>query len=395
MFESVTISIQNNNSTDRPIDLGSLVECMLFYSKVSVAANYSILKQLLFYFGVDRLIELIDLGILEILYSNSFIGIFAKTENNITYHDPVHFSSPDVTHFDQIDKVFLEVYQKRGKSKRASKRFKEKIKITKNDKIVLESCRTSILDQKQILFTAKEVLKSLVPEINDPNEIIFRTEMASKGIVVETNLDYNKINKLYHKRVSPKHSSISTSYILSHLLNSENEIFLASSRLSELSASTLHSKLIGYKINYIFNRSQKSKESLEIFKSFLFEESKALKDAVNSNQIDLDILMNVLKKSSKFKKWLLGVNIDDDLIKKYYEEVTKETIIDKLPGKSTRWIIFTGLGIVTDLVATSGLATLGGLTLSALDSFWLDKIISGWKPNQFIEDDVSRLTKRT
>jgi hypothetical protein len=101
--------------------------------------------------------------------------------------------------------------------------------------------------------------------------------------------------------------------------------------------------------------------------------------------------MKVLKKATRFKKWLIGVDPDEDLLKRYYREVTKETIVDKLPGKSTRWAIFTGLGLVTDLIATGGIATVGGLTLGALDTFCLDKLISGWRPNQFIEDEVKKL----
>jgi len=391
MFESITVSIQNDKTPDTPIDIGSLVERMIFYKKVSVAANYGILRQLLKYFGVERLLELIEEDILEITYSDTFVGIFTNTKNNIQYHDPVEFSSPDVTHYDQINKVFTEVYEKRGKARRLANKIRDKIKIVKNDKMILESVRESILDQDYVGFVAREALKEFVPEIRNVEEISFNTVKTSEGIVVETNLDYNVINNLYHKRISPKHSSLSSAYFLSHLLNAERDLYLASSRLSELSSSILHSKIIGYKINYILARSKKSEESLSNFTTFLFEDGKALRNAVNSNQIDLDELVKVLKKSSKFKKWLVGLDPEKDLLKEYYKEVTKETIVDKLPGKSTRWAIFTGLGIVSDLIATGGYATLSGLSLSALDTFCLDKLLSKWRPNQFIEDDIKRI----
>ena len=44
-------------------------------------------------------------------------------------------------------------------------------------------------------------------------------------------------------------------------------------------------------------------------------------------------------------------------------------------------------------MATGGIGTAVGLGLGALDTFYLDKLISGWKPNQFIEDDVKELLK--
>ena len=128
----------------------------------------------------------------------------------------------------------------------------------------------------------------------------------------------------------------------------------------------------------------------------MFDDAKSLREAVNRNQIDLDGLITVLKNSQKFKKWILGVDPDQDLIKNYYAEVTKKTIVDKLPGKSVRWGIFTSAGLIADALATGGLGTAIGLSLGALDTFYLDKLISGWKPNQYIEDDVKKLLgKRT
>ena len=65
-----------------------------------------------------------------------------------------------------------------------------------------------------------------------------------------------------------------------------------------------------------------------------------------------------------------------------------------MPGKSARWGIFTGAGIIADVVATGGIGTAIGLGLGAVDTFYLDKLISGWRPNQFIEDDVKELLKK-
>ena len=79
-----------------------------------------------------------------------------------------------------------------------------------------------------------------------------------------------------------------------------------------------------------------------------------LREAVNNKAIDLDDLMAVLKKSKKFKKWISEIDPDKDLIKNYYKEVTKETIVDKLPGKGARWCMFTGLGLLADSLAAGG-----------------------------------------
>lgn len=70
----------------------------------------------------------------------------------------------------------------------------------------------------------------------------------------------------------------------------------------------------------------------------------------------------------------------------YCREVTKDSIIDKLPSKAIRWSVFTGAGAVGDLLLTPGIGTISGLVLSVLDGLFLDKLLKGWKPNQFVEE---------
>jgi len=79
------------------------------------------------------------------------------------------------------------------------------------------------------------------------------------------------------------------------------------------------------------------------------------------------------------------------IVRAYYQETVKESWVEKLPGKSTRWSIFTGIGLGLDALGASGLGTAAGVAESAVDSFVLDKLIKGWKPHQFVEKDLKSL----
>ena len=94
MFEAITIDIQNKLDARSPLDIGSLVECMLFYEKTTIVAGNSILEQLIRYFGVERLLVLIEEDLLNIVYTESVLGIFTNTLNDIEYHVASEFSSP-------------------------------------------------------------------------------------------------------------------------------------------------------------------------------------------------------------------------------------------------------------------------------------------------------------
>ena len=79
---------------------------------------------------------------------------------------------------------------------------------------------------------------------------------------------------------------------------------------------------------------------------------------------------------------------DQGLVKAYFREVTKGSWVDRLPAKSVRWSIFTGLGFAVDLLGAQGIGTATGVAISAADAFLLDRLLKGWKPNQFIDDSL-------
>lgn len=395
MFEAISITIQNKHDAKNPIDIGALVECMLFYEKTTVIANQSILSQLIRYFGVDRLLVLIQEELLNIIYTESNVGIHTKTENNTQFHDTIEFFSPQHTYQEELRKICISVTGKTGKGRRSAQKIQDKIHVTKHNHIILEGARKSILDQDYINSATKIAIRELVPGIGDISGISFHTEKTPNGIVVTSNINFITLNELYHRRVPPEHSSISPALILSHILDVEKELYFASSNLSELSSSNLSAKLAEQKIDYVLARSAKSNKELNHFTEFVFNDAKAIREAVNSNRIDLDGLISVLQNSKQFKKWIIGIKPDANLIKSYYEEVTRKTILDKLPGKSVRWVVFFGLGLAADAIATGGLGTLTGVALGALDTFYIDKLISGWKPSQFIEEDVKELIKNS
>lgn len=391
MFEAISFCTQDKINTEAPIDIGALVECMLFYEKTTVVANQAILAQLIKYFGVERLLVLIDEDLLRIVYTESLVGVVTSTKGNDQYHDVIEASSPQHTYQDELRKICIDVTGRPGKGRRLANKIQDKIQVTKHDHIILEGARKAFLDQEYIGTAAKIVVAEWVPEIGNASGVLFRTDKTAEGIRVETNLNFSALNAAYHKRISPTHSSITPASILMHILDLEKELYFSSRNLSELASSNLSAKLAESKIDYILARTTKSRETLSNFTNFLFKDAKAIREAVNSGEIDLDELVKVLQKSKRFKKWIVSVQPDANLIQSYYEEVTKKSIVDRLPGKSARWALFTGLGLTADVIATGGIGTMAGVALGALDTFYIDKLISGWKPNQFIEDDVKKL----
>lgn len=391
MFEAISFCTQDKTNASAPIDIGALVECMLFYEKTTIIADKAILTQLIKYFGIERLLTLIEESLLNISYTETFLGVITTTKGNIQYHNVGEMSSAQHTYQEEIRQICIEVTGRSGRGRRLANKIEDKIRVTKHDHLILEGARRAFLDQNYIDAAAKIVIAEWVPEIGDGSGMIFRTDKTEDGIRVETNLNFSALNASYHKRISPSHSSITPASMLANMLDIERELYFSSTNLSELASSNLSAKLAEAKINYILARTKKSRETLSNFTEFIFRDAKAIREAVNSGHIDLDELLAVLQKSKRFKEWIVKVQPDANLIQNYYEEVTKKTLLDRLPGKGVRWALFTGLGAAADAIATGGMGTMAGVTLGALDTFFIDKLISGWKPNQFIENDVAKL----
>jgi len=98
----------------------------------------------------------------------------------------------------------------------------------------------------------------------------------------------------------------------------------------------------------------------------------------------------LVSKAQKFKDWLKKQDSTEDLRKSYLQEVSHVDWADKLPPKSLRWLLFTAAGIA---LGGTAIGTVVGTALSAADSFLLDKLIKGWKPNQFIEGPLKQFLR--
>jgi hypothetical protein len=354
-------------------------------------ANQAILKQLVNYFGIARLTSLIDEQILTITYTESIVGIFTNSIAFKQYHEVIEASSPQHKFQDEIRKICIETTGKDGKGRRQANRFQDKVRVTKHDSIILDGARRSILDQTYLQDATRIILDELTPEAKTGERPIFETELRDSGILVHTNIDFVQLNKIYHQRVSPSHSSLTPAYILSLLLEVEKELYFSSSNLSELATSNLSSRLAEAKIDYTLAKSTQSRSKLNGFTEFLFHDAKAIREAVNTNKIDRDDLVKVLVDSKKFKAWLSEIQPSNDLIREYHKAVTHTPVLDKLPSKTMRWTLFTGLGIAADVLIGGGLGTATGVTVGALDTFLLSRLRLGWKPNQFIEEGVGNL----
>jgi len=106
-----------------------------------------------------------------------------------------------------------------------------------------------------------------------------------------------------------------------------------------------------------------------------------IRPAVADNLLPLSKIWNIResKNGEKFRDWLRKVNPDDarSLEKSYVEMLEKDTLVASLPIRLMRFAITTASGVINPLIGTG---------VGVLDSFFIDKWLSGYSPKLFLDD---------
>jgi hypothetical protein len=111
------------------------------------------------------------------------------------------------------------------------------------------------------------------------------------------------------------------------------------------------------------------------------EKFSTIREAINSQEKSFSEFLQVLDKAGKFKDWLVGQNPDAQLLESYYQSAVAGSWIEGLPAKTFRYVFASVLGFAS---------IPAGLAAGAADEFLVDKLIKGWRPNQFVEGQLKK-----
>lgn len=167
--------------------------------------------------------------------------------------------------------------------------------------------------------------------------------------------------------------------ILDALRRTADTQYLAASLNAEIYATPNVLAGSAVRLSEAIERARASTEQIDVF-----EGADSLQLALTSGKRTFDEFLEVLRRAERFKTWIKAQSTDSNLLKSYHREISTKSFIDRLPGKTSRFALFTGLGLAADLTITGGLGTAAGVTVSAADQFLVEKLGFGWKPHHFV-----------
>lgn len=388
MFESITITRYDPKSEPTGLDFGFLLECLLFYQKVHLVVSEAGLGELIAFFGEDELLRLLENGVLVVHYEFEHLAISSHNSKGIQHHSPVTFYSPDHSLLKALQKGLRVVSGPKNKAKRILSRLLPRIETLHRDVSVVNSAVDRLTDVGFVASAANITVRSLVPAYTRP--IKFECERSEEGFVVETDIPFGFLNAI---RATKGQSELSVGLVLESMCRVEADLSLSAMNLSEIATHPAGAELIKLRFSHIINRFEHSEVSRERFAEEVLE-TRALRYLLDHSPESISKIVDAIIDAREFKEWLAAQQPTADLVREYYRKVTSASIFDKMPAKSVRWISCAGLGLLADFTFAGGVGTVLGNAIGAVDTFYLDSWLKGWRPNQFVDERLRPLVKQ-
>jgi hypothetical protein len=390
MFDSIAYT--NAQGPGPLIDIGAIAESLLFYGKVAIVGNTATLKDVLAQIPPFILLPLMRQERIEFHYLADQTGVSStQLSNGRSIHGLVRFSSPQHT----IEKVgpeqFMAAAGHSSQAKIAARQFTGLLRPIDHAGFDQTSILQALSDNAATEASVDALIRTIAPNFQHPGPLRFRIEQKQQGFYVDTNIDFASLNELYHKVVPPSHSSLTEAYLLALIQGAYASTYFAGVLNSEIAVSPIEKAVQASTIDAIVRRHSRNASQIEQFTDLVLVNAHSIREAINSGAIPFASIIKLLDSADKFRHWLRQQPADENLVKAYYQEIVKDSWVDKLPGKSVRWGVFTGAGLVVDVLGGAGLGTASAIALSAVDAFLADKLLKGWKPHQFVESDLKSL----
>ncbi|MGX9272110.1 hypothetical protein ACWXWK_03130 [Pantoea ananatis] len=388
MFESIVL----NRSIDGPsITIGEIAEALLFYQNVHIVMDTSTLIGLIKKIGLHGVIKLISHPDVKTTYIEEFLGVY--TENN-NFEKEYMLLSAYISGGENSGE--LKNWKKRlefrilreGFTKKEVENFIDRFKknatlkkLTSNHFIeggIISAANKDLHDEVYISSAARTIVESLLPGDIKSEEIIYRVLPENNKFRVSTNIDFNRINEFQNTKTS-ENENFTPANIAAGILSASCGLILAAHYGGDFYTSATESKIIQVKNSQILTRAKLNQKGLNSFYEIALDGCPNISAVLNSGNRTFEEFLELLTRAKKFKKWLKGKSPDQVLLSNYIDDITSKGWLSDGPGKALRYLTSTALGFAGPLT---------GIAASAFDTFFLDKMCGGWKPNQFISEKL-------
>jgi hypothetical protein len=376
MFESIII--RPNSSRGHPLDFGQVIENLFFYGKTIVHIGRGEIKHLYELADVYVLEELLKFQDLAVYFNNSHTGV----ANRDGLRSVDSFGLADLDLEKLLYNESFEHNKDDAKSKKFSKKVSRLIGVYELPNDINRSLDEQLRDNDFRYKVLVESLHKYLPDkVFKKEDLRFDLEYVdSSQFKVHSNIDFS----------DPAKFAIDTP-ILS-LINSVEDLYVMAQSGSEISAPEYNSKILQIKTKEIIEKGFQNRKEIEVFNHYVFNDSWALREAINRKDIHVKAILDTLRKAKQYKQWLKDLPNDSNLMGEYVRKIQEKSVLERLPAKAIRFYLFSGLSAILG-AANPAFAVPLTIGANAFESLFFDMLIKKWTPSQFVESELRPLLK--
>jgi hypothetical protein len=152
----------------------------------------------------------------------------------------------------------------------------------------------------------------------------------------------------------------------------------------DLATSRVSSAVIQQRHQTFLRRTTLNQEARARFEEVVLADHRAVAEIIDSGERSFDEFLKVLDRAPKFKNWLTSANPDEDLVRKYEQEISREPWISSVPARVARFMI---------AMSAEHLHPAAGAATAFADLMFAEKWFAGWRPNHFVHH-LGEFTRR-
>jgi hypothetical protein len=383
MFESIVL----NRSIDGPsLTIGEIAEALLFYQNVHIVMDTSTLLGLIRAIGLHNVIKLIAHPDIKTTYIEEFLGVYSDNEPTVPHYALLsgYISGGEnggqlKSWKKRLEYLVLREALSKNEVENFIERFRKNITLKKlaSDHFIqggiISSAKSDLYDDEYISSAARIIVDSLSPN-NTCEKSYYKVFPSHDTFRISTNINFDEINKFQSKR-NPNSGIYTPASIAAGILSASYGLILAAYYGGDFYTSATDSKIIQVKNSQIMTRANANRLGLNEFYEIALTDCPNVSAVINSGDRSFEEFMELLVRAKRFKKWLKGKSPDEKLLADYIHDITAKDWLGSHSGKIMRYLTSTGIGLAGPLT---------GIAVSAFDTFFLDKLCSGWRPNYFI-----------
>lgn len=380
------------------VDIGLLAETLFFYRHIHLLLDRASLAALVKLMPHDILLDLFNSDAIQLSYVRQSFTVMSGgvpisyNFGAMTLHGNVDGSKLR-NHKEEIEEALVRELGRSRETERFAQRLADKAALHKyrghreKEKVVPDLMRADLEDPAFVHAAVRSVLMHMVPGFTEDLQFEFRIFQSGMGdYFIDTDLNFEGLNEAYHTVVSDKDDILTPARILAEIQDARADTFFAAHYMAEPVTGAISSDIMRLKHFEFLRRRSANTEDIELFHEMVVPEFPTIREALNSGERSFFEFVKFLPQADRFKQFLTKANPDVGLVKSYQDEVTRKSWVETLPGKSIRFLVAAGTGLAASSVA----GPIGGLTVSATNTFLLDRLLKGWKPNRFIQGPYKR-----